>query len=158
MLLTPELIQRYVQARACATIQPEFLSRFADDYVQALGGRAMSIQPMRSLLDAGVRVGFSSDLTIVPGDPADGMMAAVHRCSARGTQLDLGEALSPAEALRCYTEGSAYLGFQEDVIGRLTPGAVADFVLYDSDPLEAIGNGIRPELRGTVFAGKRLPS
>ncbi len=156
MLLTPELIRRYVASGVCATMQPEFLLRFADDYVQALGERAMRIEPMRSLLDAGVPVGFSSDLTIVPGDPADGMLAAVHRRSMRGTQLDPAEALSPAEALRCYTRGSAHLGFQEHVMGRIAPGMVADFVLYQSDPIEDLRNGVRPKPVGVMFGGELL--
>ncbi|GMV37565.1 MAG: amidohydrolase [Fimbriimonadales bacterium] len=156
MLLTPDLIRRYVGAGVCATMQPEFLLRFADDYLQALGERAKGVKPMRSLLNAGVPIGFSSDLTIVPGDPADGMLAAVHRRSAKGTQLDLSEALSPAEALRCYTEGSAYVGFQEAELGNIAPGMLADFVLYDSDPLSNLSNGSTPKPMGAMFAGTRL--
>jgi len=37
------------------------------------------------------------------------------------------------DALRCYTVNNAYAGFQEDRLGKLKAGMLADFVVLDQD-------------------------
>ena len=37
------------------------------------------------------------------------------------------------QALRAYTTGSAYAGFQEQDVGMLQPGMLADLVIIDRD-------------------------
>lgn len=155
MVLSPELIARFKRAGVAAGMQPEFLLRFGDEYLRALGERAKKIKPIRSLLSAGVALGFSSDLTIVPGNPVDGMLAAIHRTTTNGTELDSLEAITPAEALNLYTAGAAYLGFQEKRLGRIAPKMHADMVLFADDPLAALAAGDRPHLIETLFGGER---
>src|SRR5262249_6029603 len=48
-----------------------------------------------------------------------------------------GERLSPAQALRAYTYGSAYAAFAEQRVGLLAPGYLADLAVLSADPLQA---------------------
>ena len=43
------------------------------------------------------------------------------------------EKISVEDALRCYTINSAYAGFQEDKLGTLETGKLADFVVLSKD-------------------------
>lgn len=156
MALAPELLQRYVSAGIAAAVQPEFILRFGDEYKRALGMRALKIKPVRSLLNAGISIGFSSDLTIVPGDPADGMLCAVERKTVSGEQLALSEAVTPAEALLLYTAGSAVVGFEEQEIGALRYGLRGDFVTFADNPLDVLASSSRPRVTATYFDGARL--
>jgi predicted amidohydrolase YtcJ len=106
--------------------------------------------PYRSLLDAGVHLSFGSD---VPGedtaDPLYGIHLAVNRPGA--------EAITPEEALRCYTVESAYAEGQESVKGTLSPGAYADFAVLSDNPLTVPPNTIKDlVVLETVVAGKSV--
>jgi len=83
----------------------------------------------RPLIDAGVRVAFSSDLPVTPDpNPWAGVRAAVD---------DPVNGVSVGGALRAYTEGGAYASFDEALKGTLEPGMLADLQVYSGDPLEA---------------------
>jgi len=41
------------------------------------------------------------------------------------------------EALRAYTRGAAYAGFDEDRLGTVEPGKCADFAVLDASPWES---------------------
>ena len=66
-------------------------------------------------------------------------------------------AITPAEALRAYTWGSAYASKAEQVKGSIEPGKLADFAVLSEDPtrispdriagLEVIATIIDGELR-----------
>jgi predicted amidohydrolase YtcJ len=43
------------------------------------------------------------------------------------------EKISVEDALRCYTINAAYAGFQEDKLGTLVSGKLADFVVLTKD-------------------------
>jgi predicted amidohydrolase YtcJ len=156
MVLTPELIQRLAASETVVALQPEFLRHFGEDYIRALGDRALRVKPFRSLVEAGVPFGFGSDLPIVPGSPGDGLLAAVTRRTAKETQFEETESLTPAEALRAYTAGSAYAGFQEHELGSVAPGFRADFVLFRYNPLEVLAAGAAPTPTATIFDGETV--
>jgi predicted amidohydrolase YtcJ len=44
--------------------------------------------------------------------------------------------LTPEQALRAYTYGSAYATFAERDLGTLEPGKLADFAVLSGSPLE----------------------
>lgn len=106
--------------------------------------------PYRSLLDAGVHLSFGSD---VPGedtvDPLYGIHLAVNRPGP--------EAITPEEALRCYTVESAYAEGQEARKGSLVPGSYADFAVLSDNPLTVPMNTIKDlVVLQTVVAGKSV--
>lgn len=129
MILSDAQIERLAALNCFVTFQPEFLMRFGHSYLRQLGPeRAAKIKRTRSLLDAGVRLSFSSDRPIVEGDPRDGIRTAVHRPAG----FDPAENCSISEAIRSYTvEGYRVNG---DVGGELLTGQKADFQTLSGDP------------------------
>lgn len=114
--------------------------------------------PFHSLLASGARLTFGSDWTVAPLTPLEGIYAAV----TRRTLDDKNpggwypeQKISVDQALRCYTVNNAYAGFQEDKLGILKKGMLADFNVL-SDDLFAIApekiRGVR--VLKTVIGGK----
>ena len=92
------------------------------------------IVPLRSLLDAGVKVSLATDN--VPVSPFLPIWQAVARRSYQTKeQVAPGEALSRADALRCATANGAYLTFDEGKKGSLEVGKLADVAVLSADPL-----------------------
>jgi predicted amidohydrolase YtcJ len=61
------------------------------------------------------------------------------------------------DVLRAYTIGPAQAAGTADWQGRLAPGCVADFVVWDQDPLETAGAALlQLGLRATFVAGQRV--
>lgn len=92
---------------------------------------AGSFFPLRSLLEHGVAMAFSSDSPLTPCNPFQGIGAAVWRSKALP---DADQAVPVAEALRRYSHGGAYCCREEDVKGALRTGLWADLAVLDGDP------------------------
>lgn len=158
MLLWDEQIGRMATQGIVPVFQPEFIARFGDVYMEALGERrAVRIMPLRSIVQAGGRpLALSSDQPVVPGNPLDGVRAAVERKTPAGRTLGVGERLTPYEALSGYTSGAAFAARCEGERGRLAEGLLADLVILSEDPttvpIEEWSERIRVEL--TAVAGK----
>jgi hypothetical protein len=82
----------------------------------------------------------------------------VERKSIDDFEFDLSEALSPSEALRCQTVNAAWHGYREDVLGSLTPGKYADFVVLNCEHFDdRSGSEIRnTSVNRTVVGGKTI--
>ena len=92
------------------------------------------IVPLRSLLDAGVKVSLATDN--VPVSPFLPIWQTVARTSYQTKErIGAAEALSRADALRCATVGGAYLTFDENKKGSLEVGKLADLAVVSADPL-----------------------
>ena len=92
------------------------------------------IVPLRSLLNAGVKVSLATDN--VPVSPFLPIWQTVARTSYQTKErIGTGEALSRADALRCATVGGAYLTFDENKKGSLEVGKLADLAVVSADPL-----------------------
>jgi predicted amidohydrolase YtcJ len=92
------------------------------------------IVPLRSLLDAGVKVSLATDN--VPVSPFLPIWQTVARTSYRSKErVAPAEALSRADALRCATANGAYLTFDEHKKGSLETGKLADLAVLSADPL-----------------------
>lgn len=134
MMLSDDQVTAIARLGVPCAMQPEFLLRLQAAYVRSLGPtRAAPLNRVRSLLDAGVPVGFSSDKPVVPGDPWDGIRTAARRPDG----FDPSENVSRTEAIRAYTAGGADICGDGGAFGRLAPGEWADYQIYDEDPLTA---------------------
>ena len=90
----------------------------------------------RSLIDAGVTTCFGSDWPVAPIDPLTGIDAAVARHTIDGRNPDgwhPEQRVSVEAALTAYTRAAAYAGFQDDRLGRIAPGYIADIIVLDRD-------------------------
>jgi predicted amidohydrolase YtcJ len=62
--------------------------------------------------------------------------------------------LSVTEALRAYTLGAAYAGFDEDRLGTIEVGKKADFVALERSPWEHSGDVQNVDVALTVVDGE----
>ena len=123
-------VERMAALGVVASVQPNFL-KWADEgglYDRRLGSRRLETNRYRAMLDAGVDVAFGSDC--MPLDPLLGVHHAV-------TAPHEDQRLSTTEALRAYTVGGAYAGFDERRLGPLSLGRRADLVALDESPWNA---------------------
>ena len=146
----PELRHRIEHASECSTeladalarsditvvTQPGFLYYNGDRYLKEVPEENRKfLYPLRSLNKSGVMLAGSSDAPVIPVDPLMGIAAAVTRATAEKQYVNKEQELTPFHALRMYTEGSAYAGFLEHVLGSIKIGKYADMVLVDKNPL-----------------------
>jgi predicted amidohydrolase YtcJ len=115
-----------------------------------------------SILKAGGRLAFGSDVPVESPDPFAGMAASITREDAQGEPMggwQPQERVTREQALAGFTTGAAYAGFAEQKIGRLAPGMLADFVIVDRDPFFIPPGEIRgTKVLETFVAGKRVYS
>ncbi|MEL7479939.1 MAG: amidohydrolase [Pseudomonadota bacterium] len=98
-----------------------------------------------SLLQAGAIVVGGSDAPVEVGSPTIEFYAATVRQTIDG-QSGEGwhpeEAVTRAEALRMLTWAPAYAAFQENDLGTIQPGKLADFSVFDRDLMRIPGDQI----------------
>ncbi|MEU0895980.1 amidohydrolase [Streptomyces massasporeus] len=112
--------------------------------------------PVRSALDAGVRVCASSDAPITEPDWRQGVAAMMLRESkASGRPSGPEQCVPLADALRAYTSTAAWQDFADDFKGTLAPGRAADLCVLDR-PLVGLDPHEIPRVRVdlTVFDGR----
>ncbi len=136
--------------------QGRFISVLGDGFASALGDERLDLAyRMRSFVDAGVELPGSSDAPVVPGEPMRSLHDMVNRRSASGAPIGLREALTPAQALRAYTHGSAYAVHEEHRKGMLSRGRIADLVVLSDDIAAVAPERIGEiEVRATMIDGR----
>jgi predicted amidohydrolase YtcJ len=114
--------------------------------------RCKTVYPLRSFLDAGIKVGGASDAPIESQD----VLQAIQCCVTR-EGFEPQQCISIEQAVRMYTLDAAYLQFEEDIKGSISPGKRADLVLLGEDPFKVQPDRIKDiEVMLTVVAGKVL--
>jgi len=88
----------------------------------------------RAIRDSGARMVFSTDWPVIAVDVMPNVRAALAPVDLPGWE---GRANTLMETLESYTAGNAWVEFNEDRKGRLTPGLMADVVVMSHD-LEAL--------------------
>jgi predicted amidohydrolase YtcJ len=90
----------------------------------------------QSLLQTGVIVPNGSDFPVEQVNPLISFHSAISRQDARDYPAAgwfPEQKMSREDALRSMTLWPAYAGFQESMMGSITPGKLADFVILDQD-------------------------
>ncbi|KZS39046.1 amidohydrolase [Aquimarina aggregata] len=91
------------------------------------------VVPIKSLIQANARLTLSSDWDVSNLNPFVGMQHAVTRVP---------ENISLEEAIKAYTINGAYVMRQEDKVGSLEVGKLADFIVLNQDIFEIEPNAI----------------
>lgn len=112
-----------------------FLHRMGDRYGEVLGSERMArVYPQRTFIDRGISAPPNSDCPVTEANPWHAISAAVTRTSATGQVLDTAQNITLAEAIHGFTREAAAASFEEDTLGILQAGALADLVVLDVDP------------------------
>ena len=135
-VLHPDDYARFAELGVVASMQPPHPPGAMDfpfePWRSRVGqGRWPFAFPVRALSDDGVPVAFASDWPVSDIDPMRGVKAAMTRKPWDADCPD--NAFSLIEALRGYTAGGAFAGFDEGRLGTLAPGLLADIVVMDHD-------------------------
>ncbi|CAM1341219.1 Amidohydrolase [Tenacibaculum amylolyticum] len=151
-MVNNEDIQRFKQLHVIADAQvagdftkPEFWQENA-----ALVGTTLAnnLIPIKSFTDAGVRLTLSSDWNVSTLNPFVGIQNAITRAPQN---------ISLNEAIKAYTINGAYVMRQEEKVGSLEVGKLADFIVVDKDIFTIPTNQIKTaKIVLTVFNGKEI--
>jgi predicted amidohydrolase YtcJ len=138
--LTQQAIPRFAQLKVIPSMQPYHAiddGRWA--YKRLDDARLKGTYAFKSLLDAGAILTFGSDWTVAPLKPLQGIYAAVTRRTLDNKNPNgwyPEQKISVEQAVKCYTINNAYAGFQENKLGMLKKGMLADFIVLDDNIFE----------------------
>lgn len=139
-VLSKELIERLKTQKVVVSVQPKVIaSEFAVwSAIERLGmERAKWLNPLKTLLKAGVKVAGGSDCPMEPLNPLLGMQEAVMRAEFSEQRI------SVEEALRMYTIDAAYSSGEEKIKGSIEEGKLADLTVLSCDPMVVQPNEIK---------------
>jgi hypothetical protein len=119
--------------------------------------------PFRSILDimgpAGIPVGGGSDATNVgPLNPWLMMYFMATGRNNAGVANNAAQSCTRLEALRMYTIGSAYFSFDDDKLGSIERGKLADVAVLSDDPLSVSDSAFRRISSVLTLQGGRVVS
>jgi predicted amidohydrolase YtcJ len=117
------------------------------------------VVPYRSLLDEGFMPPGNSDCMGTEPEalnPWWSIWCVVARKTRSGRSICPEEGLSVLEAIRLYTNFSAYAGFEEDSKGSLELGKLADLVVLSQDPFNIPVDALKDVQVQTTIVGGRV--
>jgi hypothetical protein len=127
----PEQIPQTAELGLLLAMQPTFDYLWGGEtqlYATRLGiSRSLFSNPLRTILDAGIKIAGGSDSYVTPMDPMLGIHSAVNHYSPI-------QRVSVDEAIRMYTTTAAYAAFEESQKGTIEPGKLADLVVLEKNP------------------------
>jgi predicted amidohydrolase YtcJ len=135
-VITPDLVQALVAIGAGVTAE-------GWRYTTPAGAAPLG-PPWRMLLDSGIHMGGGTDGTNV--GPFNPWLILFYMTTGRNNAGDLanpGESIPRLEALKIYTRGSAYFSFDDDKLGTIETGKLADLVVLSDDPLTVSDDNLR---------------
>ena len=97
--------------------------------------RAAAMSPARWAQQEGLRFSSHMDTPVTPMLPLQAVWSQVHRLSYGGDVIGEEQRIDVMSALRAVTIDAAWQVFQEDRIGSLEPGKLADIIVLSASPL-----------------------
>jgi len=135
MLTDAALRDRAVRDGFGVTVQFPVLWNMASEMLVTWGPeRTRQITPLDQWLAAGASLAAGTDL-VRPFNPMTNVWGMVTRGTKSAGIQGPEHAIDVAMALRLYTVGTAALNHEQDRLGSVTPGKLADLVGYPADPL-----------------------
>lgn len=155
-LVAPDDVERFGRLGVIASMQPIHCTSDIPLTSSMLGDRSLAAYAWGELVGAAAHVTFGSDAPVETFDPVAGIQAATTRRDPVSGRADSDQAntITARHALRAYTVEPAYASGEQEYKGRLAPGYLADFAVFDADlcDREVAGSGrARPML--TVVGG-----
>ena len=146
--VTPEQLQR-AKALGAGVAMAAFRWVVSND------GKPAGV-PFRTIVDSGVKAGLQGDgVHIAPLNPWSHIQYVVTGLNSIGQQVNDGQRLSRAEAIRLFTRENAWFLLRGDELGMIEPGKRADVAVLDRDYFTVPDREIR-DIRSvlTVVGGR----
>jgi hypothetical protein len=138
--------------------ESNYIWNFGDAYKHQFGEeRSRWLYPYKSFIQYGIIASTNSDYGGGPwhGNPLIGIYSMVSRKTEGGDIIGLDQAVSVVDAIRAYTYNGAYAAFDDDKLGSLESGKLADIIVLSKDiltiPFEEI---LETEVLQTIINGK----
>jgi predicted amidohydrolase YtcJ len=94
--------------------------------------------PVRMILDSGVHAGAGSDSAQISTlNPWNMIYFMVTGINAGGHPVNAGQTVTRAQAMRLYTASNGWFFHEEDRLGSIEPGKLADLVVLSDDYFDA---------------------
>ncbi len=150
-VVPPELRDAVADRGLSVVTQPNFVVERGDHYLAEVEAHDRPhLYPCRSLLDAGVAVGGSTDAPFGHPDPWRAIAAAIDRRTADGAVVGADERITSRRALELFLGSPSAPGGPPR---RLAPGAPADLCLLDAPLATALATPSADRVRATVIGG-----
>ncbi|MFC2097998.1 amidohydrolase, partial [Bacteroidota bacterium] len=154
-----EDIEKFTSLGIIPAMQPTHCTsdmRFIEDRIGI--NRAKLSYAWRSFIDAGHKIPCGSDFPVENVNPLLGIYAAVTRQDLNGSPSDgwnSDQRMTIEEAIKGFTIWAAYGAWQENVLGSVEPGKLADLTILDKDILSVNPKDIlNTNVVYTIVAGK----
>lgn len=156
---TLPLFEKMAKLGITSDIQPPFVSSDWRMVEERIGSeRAKASYAWKTMMNMGIKVGGGSDCPIESFNPLWGIYAAVTRKDLEGNPPNgwlPQEKLTVREAISLYTEGSAYMSFEETKKGTIEKEKLADVVVLNHDPYETAADNLKDiKVLATIVGGK----
>ncbi|NOR39017.1 MAG: amidohydrolase family protein, partial [Candidatus Thorarchaeota archaeon] len=136
-VVNPRIVERIKKLGILPTIFGPYAYYHGDKLIPAFGEERLEwMFAARSFLDAGVKIAAHSDHPCAPYPPLMAIHALVNRTTKAGKPIGQSQSVSVVEALKLYTTHAAYQQFDEDRLGSIEQGKLADFVVLSDDILK----------------------
>ena len=139
-IVTPDDIKRIAEYNVIAVVAPLWSPKEETQYGLELAylgpDRADNCYPIKSFIDEGAKIAFHSDFPVSPlmSIPQSIYSAVKREYTFKNCQpRNLKESIGVRDALNAMTINTAYQFGQEDHLGSLDIGKVANMVVYDTD-------------------------
>ena len=158
-LTSPDLLARMAQAGIVAYIQPVFVPSDMGIVEDRIGPERMKqVYAWKTMRNLGIRAAGGSDAPVERFSILENLHAAVMRTDLQG-QPEGGwlpeEKLTLMEGLRLFTSEAAYLSFDEDRLGTLELGKLADLAVLDRNLFALSGQALlEAQVAMTVTGGR----
>jgi hypothetical protein len=118
--------------------------------------RLRMIHPYRTAIDMGIHVAGHSDSTVSAADPLLRIQDMVTRRGSNGKEYGANQRVTVEEAIKVWTMDGAYATFEEKTKGSITPGKLADFVVFETDPRKVAPDKIKDIMVELTYVGGQM--
>jgi hypothetical protein len=155
--LHPDDIPRFGQLGVIASMQGIHCTSDGPWVLKRLGEKRaeQGAYVWQKLMQTGAVICNGTDAPVEDVDPIPCFYSTVSRKCWDGSVFYPDQRMSRMEALRSYTINGAYASFQEDILGSLTPGKLADITVLSKDIMTIDQEEIpTAEVLYTIVGGK----
>ncbi|MFW6109509.1 MAG: amidohydrolase [archaeon] len=155
-LCPPDSLNKIKELSVTPSSSIGYMYGLGDQYAENFGPeRSRWLHPHKTMKEMGIIAGGNSDCPVTYYSPFVQIYEAVTRRTSSGKVVSPEECISPMEAIKVYTWNGAYLGKDEDKLGSIEPGKLADLIVLDRDILSVPHEEIKDiQVLTTIVDGK----